>query len=176
MTVPFSFLPDIFLAVSVIAASGWLALFFFPRRLWANLWFAGVIVPLILSLFYVYLMLTFWFLPPQGEVSGFFSLNGSNELFENDGLQLAAWTDILLLSLIAGAWMARKAMQVRMPYVYLLPCLLLMLAAPGFGFILFCVVASFGSRWSAIASVENIAPSDSAPVSAVPTGSEAMVR
>lgn len=40
------------------------------------------------------------------------------------------------------------------------------------GFVLFVVVASFGSRWGNIAQFENVAPTDSAPVAVTPTGSE----
>ena len=175
MTNPFSFLPTLFVVVTLISGIGWMLLIFFPRRSWANLWGAGVAVPMVLSLIYVYLMLTFWFQPPQGDPKGFFSLAGAERLFLNRGLLLAAWTDILLLSLIAGAWIARKAMQTRMPYVYLLPCLLLMAAAPGFAFILFAVVASFGTRWSIIERVESVAPTESAPVGAIPARSQVMV-
>lgn len=169
---PFELVPALFYIAMAIAAVGWLALLFFPRRLSANLWFAGVAVPLVLGLFYLFIMLIFWFQPPQGKLVNFLSIGGMERLFQNRGLLVAAWMDLLLLPLILGAWMARKAMQVRMPYIYLLPCLLLTATVPGIGFVLFVVVASFGSRWGNIAQVENVAPTNSAPVAVTPTGSE----
>lgn len=167
---PIAMLPTLFTIVLVLSALGWLSLFFFPRRQWANLWFAGVIVPAVLGVIYVFLMAVFWFQPPDTSPSDFLSHEGAKRLLDNEGLMLAAWTDIALLSIIAGAWMARKAMQVRMPYIYLLPSLILTWTVPGVGFIFFCVVASFGGRWGNLAQYEDLPPTESAPVSAVPLG------
>ena len=175
MSDPFAMLPTVFTIVMAVSATGWLALFFFPRRQWANLWFAGVAVPAVLGIVYMFVMLVFWFQPPDAAPRDFLSLEGAQRLFRNPGLLVAAWTDIALLSIMVGAWMARKAMQVRMPYVYLLPCLILTWTLPGVGVVLFFVVASFGGRWGYIAQYEGLPPTESAPISAVPLG-DAVVR
>ncbi|HEV7764894.1 MAG TPA: abscisic acid-deficient protein Aba4 family protein [Thermoanaerobaculia bacterium] len=168
MSDPFAMLPTVFNIVMAVSAIGWLALIFFPRREWANLWVAGVAVPAVLGILYLCVMLVFWFQPPDAAPRDFLSLAGAQHLFQDPGMLVAAWTDIALLSIIVGAWMARKAMQVRMPYIYLLPSLLLTWTLPGVGFIFFCVVASFGGRWGYIELYEGLPPTESAPVAAVP--------
>ena len=51
-----------------------------------------------------------------------------------------------------------KRTQTRMPYIYLLPCLIFTFAFAGLGFVLFCVAMSFGERWGAIAAIERVKP------------------
>lgn len=168
---PFTAHPfDIYYYVIVtIALSGWLALIFFPRRPWANFWYAGVLVPLVLGLLFIFFCLFYWNTPPPGKVSAYLSLNGVHELFQNPGLLLVGWTDLLFVDLILGAWMARRAAQARIPYIYLLPCLLLTFTFAGFGFALFAVICAVGGRWSAIARFEGIPDTESQPVWALPT-------
>jgi hypothetical protein len=154
---------------------GWLALIFFPRRPWANFWFSGVAVPLALSIAHIYILLTFSLQPPPLNLLNFLTLDGVAFLFTNKGLLLAGWLDILAMSLVAGAWMARKAAQIHMPYIYLLPCLIATYVFAGIGFTMFAVVAAFGGGWSKIAKLEGIPPSDSEETSAMPNGSSATV-
>jgi len=154
--------------VMVIVGLGWLALLVFPRRQWANLWFAGVAVPLALSLIYMAVFLAYWYLEPRGKVADFLTLAGIYRMFDNDGLLLAVWINIISMDLVAGAWMTRKAVQTRMPLYLLYPCLLVTFVFAGFGFALFSVVASIGGRWSRISDVEEVPPVDSQPVLAVP--------
>jgi hypothetical protein len=167
---PFDLPPFLYYVVMVIVLLGWGALIFFPRRQWANFWWAGVAVPLTLSLIYIYLLLTFWFLQPPGRFADFFTLAGVDRMFQNSGLLLVAWINILAMDLVVGAWMTRKAAQTGMPYVYLLPCLIMTYVFAGFGFTLFVVVSSFGGRWGYIAKFESPTPTDTDPVVAVPTG------
>ena len=160
-------LPDmLFYLVMILAAISWLALIVFPRRPWANFWFSGLVMPVVLGLLYTVVMLIFWFQNPPGKVSGFFSLPGLRGLFDNPGLLLAGFIDLILMPLVAGAWMARKAAQIRMPYVYLLPCLVLTLAVPGTGFVLFAVIVAIGGRWSEIAGFDGQPPAETEPMAA----------
>ncbi|HYL05366.1 MAG TPA: abscisic acid-deficient protein Aba4 family protein [Thermoanaerobaculia bacterium] len=159
-------LPDrLYYVAMALAVAGWLALILFPRRQWANLWFSGLVVPLLLCLLYMYLLLTFWFLPPAANLGEFASLEGVHRMFGNSGLLLVAWLDILAMNLVVGAWMTRKAAQTLIPYVYLLPCLVLTFVFAGFGFALFCLVSGIGKNWPYIARLEAKPPTDSAPVS-----------
>jgi len=158
----------VYLLVMALAGLGWLALVLFPRRPWANFWFSGLVIPIILGPLYTVVMLVYWFQNPPGKVSGFFSLAGLRELFDNGGLLLAAFIDLLVMSLLVGAWMARKAAQVRMPYVYLLPCLVLTIALPGTGIVLFAVILAIRGGWSQIARFEGQPPTNTAPVAARP--------
>jgi hypothetical protein len=158
----------LYIIVLVMAAIGWLALILFPRRPWANFWFSGLGMPLVLGLFYTFVMLVYWSQEPTGEVSGFITLLGLQNLFLNLGLLLAGYIDLVVMPLILGAWMARKATQIRMPYIYLLPCLLLTFVVPGTGFVLFVVIVAIGRGWSQIAKFEGQPPPNSSPVFARP--------
>lgn len=160
---PFSLPPILYWVVTIIALTGWGALIFFPRRHWANFWFAGIGIPLTLCLFYMYLLLTFWFLNPPGRITEFFTLQGVSDMFENHGLLLVAWINLTAMDLVVGAWMARRAAQTKMPYVYLLPCLIMTYVFVGFGFTAFCIVASFGGRWGYISKIEDVPQTDSDP-------------
>lgn len=164
-TIPFA----LYYVIVGIDVTGWLALFFFPRRSWANFWYAGVIVPSILSLFFIYLNFSYWFIDPQGHISGYLSLGGVHQLFQNPGILLVGWTDVLFVDLIVGAWMTRRAAQIGMPYVFLLPCLLLTFTFAGFGFLLFVVLCAVYGRWPAIARFEGVPDTVSKPVWAQPT-------
>jgi len=165
---PMKFVPALYYIVTIIAVVGWVQLIFWPRRHWANFWFAGVVIPLVLSLFFCAFIIMYWLQPPQGSRDELKSLEGIYAMFGNHGLLLAAWTHLLAMDLVVGAWMARKAAQMHMPYVYLLPCLLLTFSFAGFGFVLFAVAMSFGERWFYIARVEQVRPIPRVSFAAVP--------
>ena len=154
--------------VMALVAVGWLALIFFPRWRFANFWFSGLIVPQILCLIYMYLLLTFWFRDPPGSFLEFLTLEGVYKLFGNSGLLLVGWINLITMDLVVGAWMTRKAAQIRMPYIYLLPCLILTFVFAGFGFTLFAVIAAIGGGWSEIALFEGQPPTNIIPEAARP--------
>jgi ABA DEFICIENT 4-like len=163
-------LPQVlYFVVMGIDLIGWLALMFFPRRSWANFWFAGVVIPLFLCLFYMYLLLTFWFYPPAARFTEFITLDGVYEMFGNRGLLLVGWINLITMDLVVGAWMTRKAAQIRMPYVYLLPCLIVTFVFAGFGFTLFTVLVAIGGGWHEIEKFEGQPPVNVAPVMARPS-------
>ena len=144
----------LFFVVMTLNMIGWLALVFRPRTPWANFWLAGLVIPLLLYSFYMYLLVTFWHWPPAASFSQFLTLEGVSAMFSNRGLLLVAWLNIITTDLIAGAWMARKAAQIRMPNVYLLPCLILTFFFVGFGFALFALITAMGGGWPQIARFE----------------------
>ena len=158
----------LFFAVMGLVVIGWLGLIFFPRRSIVNFWFAGLIIPLVLYAVYMYLLVTFWFQDPPARLTQFLTLNGVYAMFANPGLLLVAWLNIITTDLIAGAWMARKAAQVRMPYIFLFPCLILTFVFVGFGFSLFALLTAVGGKWSEIAKFEAQPPTNVSPVSALP--------
>jgi hypothetical protein len=159
----------LYYVVMAVALCGWGALILLPRRPRFNFWFAGVFVPLVLCLIYMYLLIAYWFQPPMARFSEFLTLDGVYRMFANRGLLLVAWINLTAMDLVAGAWMTRKAAQVRIPYVWLLPCLILTFVFVGFGFTLFSVIVAVGGRWTAIAKVEDVPPTDSYPVRAFPS-------
>lgn len=158
----------LYLVVTGIAAVGWLVLIIFSRRPWANFWFSGVIVPLVLCGFYMYMLITFWWGPPPAHLTQFLTFQGTRKMLSNDGLFLVAWINILAMDLVVGSWMARKAAEVKMPQVYLIPCLIVTYIFAGFGFPMFAMALAFGKQWGLVAEVEDVRPTDSYPVSARP--------
>src|SRR5258706_5361625 len=109
----------LFFVAFAIAGLGWAALILFPRRQWANFWVAGIIIPSILGVLYTLALLLWWNAPPfPGHPLDFFTHAGLRRLFQNDGLLLAGWIDLLVMPLLVGAWMTRRAAQVKVPYVY----------------------------------------------------------
>jgi hypothetical protein len=68
---------------------------------------AGLAFPLVLSISYCFLIMSF-----IGKSSGDFnSLDGVKILFSNDWLLLAGWVHYLAFDLFVGAWIARQLMD-----------------------------------------------------------------
>jgi hypothetical protein len=158
----------LYFVVMALSVIGWLAIIIFPRRSWANYWFSGLAVPLVLSFFYMFLLITYWFQPPIANLFQFLTLRGVYSMFGNPGLLLVAWINIVAMDLVVGAWMARKATQIRMPYVYLLPCLVMTFVFAGFGFSMFAIVTAIGGGWTEMAKFEGQPPINAWPVFARP--------
>jgi hypothetical protein len=152
----------------VVTAISYLTLIIFPRQSWANFWFAGLIVPLLLSILYTFVLFIGFFQSPVSVPTQFFYLEGLRTLFQKDLLLLAGFLDLLIMPLLLAAWMTRKAAQVRMPYVYLLVCLVVTFGAPGTGFVLYALFVALGGRWSQIARFDGQPPYNAAPVFARP--------
>lgn len=162
-------LPNIlYYVVMGLSTIGWLGLIFFPRWRLTNFWLGGLVIPLALCLIYMFLVLTFWFRDPPASILQFLSLEGISQMFRNRGVLLVAWTDLVIMDLVGAAWMTRKAAQIRMPYIYLLPCLLVGFFFIGFGFALFAIIAAIGGGWPVIASFEAQPPTNTIPEAARP--------
>lgn len=158
----------LYYVVMGLSTIGWLLLMVFPRTRWANFWIAGLVIPLALCLIYMWLVLTFWFRDPPASLRQFMSLEGIVDMFRNHGMLLVAWTDLAIMDLVGAAWMTRKAAQIRMPYIYLLPCLLVGFLFIGYGFALFAIIAAIGGGWSRIAKFEAAPPTNTEPAAARP--------
>lgn len=165
----------------ILTVVAYLTLIIFPRQSWANFWFAGLIVPLLLSILYTFVLFIGFFQPvtnPPGSATviapfssplEFFSLPGLRFLFAKDLLLLAGFLDLLIMPLLLAAWMARKAAQIRMPYIYLLVCLVVTFGAPGTGFVLFALFVGLrGGGWAQIARFDGQPPVNTSPVFARP--------
>ena len=166
----------LYTAALVLTSITYLILIVFPRQSWANFWVAGIVVPVVLGALYSIVMAVYFFLPaPDPELHigvsnplDFMSLAGMRRMFLKDGLLLAGFLDLLLVPLVVSAWMARKAAQIRMPYIFLLPSILLTMAAPGTGVVVFVLLASLRGRLSEIVKFEGQPPINTAPVFARP--------
>jgi ABA4-like protein len=167
----------LYTASFILTVIAYLVLIVFPRQSWANFWFSGVVVPVLLGLLYTFVLFIYAFqtypnnVPPL-DVSNpfdFLSVNGLRRLFLKDGLLLAGFLDLLIMPLLVAAWMTRKAAQIRMPYIFLLPCLVLTFGVPGTGVVVFFLLASTRGRLSEMARFEGQPPTNTAPVFARPS-------
>lgn len=187
--------PRLYTISFILTVVGFLVLIIFPRQSWANFWFSGIIVPALLGALYSVVLLVGFFASDVNQMQSipcasvhaitdgskyvcdevhvsnpkdFLSLNGLRHLFLKDLLLLAGFLDIVLLSLITAAWMTRKAAQIRMPYIYLLPCLIMTLGVPGTGVVVFTILSGLGGRLPQMARFEGQPPTNTMPVFARP--------
>lgn len=97
---------------------------------------AGLAIPLVLSVAYSGLVLAFW---AQGE-GGFDTLENVARLFESRQLLLAGWIHYLAFDLFVGAWIVRTARNESIPFLLVLPCLVLTFLFGPAGFLTFTAI------------------------------------
>lgn len=114
--------PDtLFQIANPLALVGWLVLFTAPwlPRLADRV--SGYVIPAILSVGYTAFVLVHW----SGADGGFSSLANVALLFEDRFMLLAGWVHFLAFDLFIGAWQVRKAREASIPFVLIVPCLVL---------------------------------------------------
>lgn len=112
---------ELFQIANLLALSAWLVLIASPLiGTWADR-IAGYILPLVLSVVYAGLILAFW---SRGE-GGFSTLTDVMRLLAKPELALAGWVHYLAFDLFVGGWEVRTARAEAIPFVLLVPCLLL---------------------------------------------------
>ena len=100
---------------------GWALLVLAPRWRWTARLVAPVLIPGLLSLLYVFLLLTRW----SSAEGGFGSLADVRRLFEEPALLLAGWVHYLAFDLFIGSWEVRDAQRLALPHLLVVPCLVL---------------------------------------------------
>ncbi|HEX6161835.1 MAG TPA: ABA4-like family protein [Vicinamibacterales bacterium] len=113
-------LEQYFSLASVLAFVGWLILILLPKRPLPVL-VAGVFLPLLLSLMYLY----FIFFNMSGAEGGFGSLADVTKLFAKPELLLAGWIHYLAFDLFIGAWEIRDSQRHQIPHLVMIPCLVM---------------------------------------------------
>ena len=113
-------LEQIFSMAGALAAVGWLFLVFLPKRPIA-VHVAGVFLPLVLALIYLY----FIAMNISGAEGGFGSLADVATLFQKKELLLAGWIHYLAFDLFIGAWETRDAQRHQIPHLVIIPCLVM---------------------------------------------------
>jgi hypothetical protein len=113
-------LEQIFSLASVLAAVGWIFLILLPKRpLVVHV--AGVFLPLVLALIYLY----FIAMHGPGADGGFGSLADVATLFGKRELLLAGWIHYLCFDLFIGAWELRDSQHNGIPHLVVIPCLVM---------------------------------------------------
>ena len=133
-------LEALFSVADLLAMAGWLVLLaspLIPR--WSDR-ISGYIIPLLLSVGYLALILTF---PSKGE-GGFGSLAEVTDLFSNPNAMLAGWVHFLAFDLLIGAWICRTARRDGVSFWLVAPFLPLTFFFDPAGFLIFVTVRILG--------------------------------
>lgn len=130
-------LEQIFSLASALATVGWLLLVILPKRPIAT-HIAGVFIPLVLALIYLYLIA----MNLRGADGGFGSLAEVTKLFSVPALLLAGWIHYLCFDLFIGAWEVRDSQSHGIPHLVVIPCLLMTFMLGPIGLLFYFAIRS----------------------------------
>jgi ABA DEFICIENT 4-like len=127
--------------VNLVALVGWVLLALSPRlpRVTMTMTVTAALIPSLLAVVYVVLVLT----NIGASEGGFSSLAAVATLFSNPWMLLAGWTHYLAFDLLVGTWEMRDAPARGIPYIVVLPCLVLTFLFGPAGWLLYVT-----ARWS----------------------------
>jgi hypothetical protein len=114
-------LDTLFQLCTTTAMAGWLVLLASPIAPTLADRISGLLIPTLLAVLYAGLVLAFW-TRAQG---GFDSLPNVMRLFTTPEIALAGWIHYLAFDLFVGAWEVPAARDERIPFILVVPCLLL---------------------------------------------------
>jgi hypothetical protein len=112
---------------------------------WLLLIVTGWSARALLCSLYLALILTHW----GGHKGGFSSLSGVMLLFTDRWLVLAGWVHYLAFDLFIGSWQVRDARRNHVPFLLVVPCLLLTFLFGPIGLLLYLFVAGITTRGKA---------------------------
>jgi hypothetical protein len=123
----------LFQIANPIALIGWATLAAAPLIPRVSQLVAGLIIPLVMAVFYTALILANF----AGSQGNFSSLAGVQALFSNPYNLLAGWVHYLAFDMLIGAWITRTALKEAIPHLFVLPCLALTFLFGPAGFLFF---------------------------------------
>jgi hypothetical protein len=139
---------QLFDLLNLIALGAWVLLALFPWLPRVMLTITGKVVPASLAAVYVAIVAANIF---ESE-GGFSSLPDVATLFGNPWILLAGWTHYLAFDLLVGNWEVQDAHTHGVPYLVVLPCLVLTFLFGPAGWLLYVTV-----RWLRLARRVGIA-------------------
>jgi len=127
---------DTFFSVTnTVALLAWIALVLFPARRAVSHVLCGIVVPALLACGYAAVI--GWKLatngPPPGDLS---TIAGLKAAFADDWVFAAAWAHYLVFDMVVGAWIARDAVRLGIPWPLRSLCLVLTFLLGPVGFLL----------------------------------------
>ena len=127
---------DTFFSVTnTVALLAWIALVLFPARRAVSHVLCGIVVPALLACGYAAVI--GWKLatngPPPGDLS---TIAGLKAAFADDWVFAAAWAHYLVFDMVVGAWIARDAVRLGIPWPMRSLCLVLTFLLGPVGFLL----------------------------------------
>lgn len=127
-----------FSATNTIALLASIALVLFPSRRSVSHVLCGIVVPALLACGYAAVI--GWKLaangPPPGDLS---TIAGLKSAFADDWVFAAAWAHYLVFDMVVGAWIARDAVRLAIPWPLRTICLVLTFLLGPVGFLLHVV-------------------------------------
>jgi hypothetical protein len=135
MSIKMSFV-QLFSSASTLAMLGWFILVFLPRGWkWLNP-IASMLIPLILSVLYSFLIARYFF----SAEGGFDTLANVQQLFTYPAVALAGWVHYLAFDLFVGGVIAKQADEIGLSRLIQAPILLLTFMFGPFGYLLFMFI------------------------------------
>lgn len=131
-------LNSLYWMANIWALSGWLVLFLYSIVPARAVLFAGICMPLGLSV--AYMGSVFFALPYFS--GGFGSIESLTHLYQHPIAVLAGWIHYLAFDLFLGGWQVRRAQTIGLPVAIVVPCLLLTLVFGPVGFLIF-----YAAQW-----------------------------
>lgn len=125
-----------------LAMAGWLLLILVPYWKWTKPIVQSGLIPILLSVVYLYLIVTGW---GAGE-GGFGSIDEIRLLFADDRLLVAGWVHYLAFDLWLGSWEAGDARKNDIHRLILLPCQLLTFFFGPIGLLLYIIIRSIKTK------------------------------
>ena len=142
---------QLFSSAGFLAMLGWLILVFLPRGWkWLNP-IASILIPLILSFFYSFLIARYFF----SADGGFDSLANVQRLFTYPAVALAGWVHYLAFDLFVGGVIAKKADEIGLSRLLQAPVLLLTFMFGPFGYLLFMLIKVVMLRLKSVTTESN---------------------
>ena len=111
---------QLFSICNYIVLPGWALLLLAPWWRWTTRLISSIIIPVLLSIIYTYLIVTY-----MNTTDGTYeSLEGVARIFENPNLLLAGWVHYLAFDLFVGVWEVQDSRRLGLLHWYIAPCLL----------------------------------------------------
>ncbi len=135
---------QLFSSASTLAMVGWVILIFLPRRwTWVNV-IPALLIPLILSVLYSYLIARYFF----SAEGGFDTLANVQLLFTAPAAALAGWVHYLAFDLFVGGVVAKQADNIGLSRLIQAPILLMTFMFGPFGYLLFVLIKAAMQRFT----------------------------
>ena len=136
---------QVFHIANVFALLGWIVLVFLPSHRAAVEGVARTLVPGLLSIAYAVILIPLALHSGSGSIA---SWEGMAAMLNQPWLLVAGWLHYLAFDLLVGTWQVETAHKEGIPYVAMLPCLLLTFVLGPIGFLAFLVARwTLGHRW-----------------------------
>lgn len=129
----------IFSIANALVLPMWLLMLIAPKWKVTNFLTGNKLIPIALSLIYVFYVLTGLF---QTGMPDFGSLDSVMQLFTDEKAVLAGWIHYLAFDLLVGMWMLQENKKLGINHLLMAPCLLGAFMFGPLGFLLFMIIKS----------------------------------